>query len=102
MVEVRMRGGLASWEVALPPDRGGEIDAPLEADCNPQVSFRAMGCAIRVELETEDRGASRRLSQVAGWFETWESRLSRFRPESELSQLNARAGEVIPVSPMMW
>ncbi|MCJ7513588.1 MAG: FAD:protein FMN transferase, partial [Anaerolineales bacterium] len=46
--------------------------------------------------------ASRRLSQVAGWFETWESRLSRFRPESELSQLNARAGEVIPVSPMMW
>jgi hypothetical protein len=31
-----------------------------------------------------------------------EARLSRFLPESELSQLNARTGETVPVSSMLW
>ena len=33
------------------------------------------------------------LDQVPDWFETWEQHLSRFRPDSELSQVNLGSGE---------
>jgi thiamine biosynthesis lipoprotein len=61
-----------------------------------------MGCTVRVQLESGDRDAERLLGRVPAWFETWEARLSRFRPESELSRLNARAGAAVRVSPILW
>jgi thiamine biosynthesis lipoprotein len=42
------------------------------------------------------------LRQVPGWFEGWEQCLSRFRANSELSQLNADAGFWIPLSETLW
>ena len=72
-----------------------------DATC-AQVSFRAMGCAVRAQVESADPRASERLERVPAWFEAWEARLSRFRPQSELSRLNARAGELVGVSPILW
>ncbi|MBA3823585.1 MAG: FAD:protein FMN transferase [Ktedonobacterales bacterium] len=35
-------------------------------------------------------------------FATWEATLSRFRPTSELSQLNQQSGSTVPVSKLLW
>jgi thiamine biosynthesis lipoprotein len=67
-----------------------------------QTSFRAMGCGIRAQIESIDPKAEELLKRVPDWFETWEERLSRFRPQSELSRLNARPGEMVAVSPVLW
>lgn len=66
-------------------------------------AFRAMGCEMAVWLETavaED--ATTAFAQVEALFETNEQALSRFRPDSELSQLNAHSGQWVPVSDLMW
>ena len=42
-----------------------------------------------VEADTPQAGA--RLAAVPEWFAAWEQSLSRFRPTSELSRLNAGA-----------
>lgn len=63
-------------------------------------SFRAMGNTIQVWLETDHDGSAI-LGQVGGWFEEIEAVLSRFRPQSELSQLNARSGEWVAVSDVL-
>lgn len=42
------------------------------------------------------------LNQVPTWFEDWEQALSRFRIDSELSRINASAGQHCPVSPVVW
>lgn len=62
-----------------------------------QITFRAMGSQFNVWLETEADGESV-LRQVPGWVEEIEARLTRFRPESELSRLNARSGRWVSVS----
>jgi thiamine biosynthesis lipoprotein len=48
-----------------------------------------------------DRGAAGATRAVEALFATWEGVLSRFRPESELSRLNARAGTSVAVSPIL-
>lgn len=63
--------------------------------------FRAMGNTIQVWLET-DYDANHILQQVSGWFEEIEAVLSRFRPQSELSQLNARSGEWVRVGDVLF
>lgn len=65
------------------------------------ISFRAMGCQVNVWLETADDGAAI-LQQVPVWIETIEASLSRFRPESELSRLNARVGDWVTVSSTLY
>ena len=45
--------------------------------------------------------AAQRLEQVPWWFALWEQRLSRFRPDSELSQINLSAGECVKISSVM-
>ncbi|MFN8376451.1 MAG: FAD:protein FMN transferase [Anaerolineae bacterium] len=60
-------------------------------------SFRAMGCEMNVWLETDVDGDAI-LSEVPAWVENYEACLSRFRPESELSQLNARINQWTTVS----
>ncbi len=67
-----------------------------------QIEFYAMGCQMLAILESEHSHAAERLAEVPAWFETWEQSLSRFRPDSELNQLNAHPGESVEVSEVMW
>ncbi|HET7770895.1 MAG TPA: FAD:protein FMN transferase [Chloroflexota bacterium] len=67
-----------------------------------QIEFRAFGSAIRALIDAEDGGAAAVLAEVPVWFEHWEGRLSRFRPESELSRLNGRPGRWIRASSTLW
>jgi thiamine biosynthesis lipoprotein len=62
-----------------------------------ETTFRAMGSEFNVWLETEADGEAV-LKQVPDWVEAIEARLTRFRPESELSQLNAHSGKWVTVS----
>lgn len=66
-----------------------------------QITFRAMNCQMLAAVDREGPRTAERLEQVPGWFEVWEQRLSRFRPDSELSQINLHAGREVKVSPVM-
>jgi thiamine biosynthesis lipoprotein len=78
-----------------PPQLGHLDEAML------QLEFRAMGCRMSVVLDADERHASQ-LNQVPAWFEEWEQHLSRFRADSELNQLNRRAGHWLRTSSMLW
>lgn len=67
-----------------------------------RLTFRAMGCQMLAVLDDTSAQAARLLAQVPGWFEGWEQTLSRFRQDSELSQLNRNAGRQMPVSAVLW
>jgi thiamine biosynthesis lipoprotein len=67
-----------------------------------RLEFRAMGCQMLAVVESEAESAGGRLAQVPGWFEVWEQRLSRFRPDSELSRVNERSGTSVALSPVLW
>ncbi|HYO88667.1 MAG TPA: FAD:protein FMN transferase [Candidatus Limnocylindrales bacterium] len=60
-------------------------------------AFRAMGCQVNLWLET-DAEAAPLLNKAAARIADIEASLSRFRPESELSRLNARLNTWTPVS----
>ncbi len=57
-----------------------------------------MGSKITVTMD----GSAAVPAEVRGWFLDWEACLSRFRPESELSQLNQQAGRPVAVSETLW
>src|SRR6185437_658054 len=64
------------------------------------LTFPAMGTTISVLAPEEDAEAAR---DTTRWlFAEWEAVLSRFRSDSELSRLNARAGEWVPVSSLLF
>jgi thiamine biosynthesis lipoprotein len=65
------------------------------------LSFRAMGCGITVQLETDMDGDAL-LSDIPAQVEAVEARLSRFRPQSELMLLNAQAGTWVETSPVLF
>ncbi|MFN2196835.1 MAG: FAD:protein FMN transferase [Anaerolineales bacterium] len=67
-----------------------------------KISFKAMGCQMMAALDSDSRRGSEVLNQVPEWFEAWEQCLSRFRADSELSQLNALAGQAVQVSRTLW
>ncbi len=67
-----------------------------------QHTFRAMGCQILAQVDSDEPAAALALVQVPAWFETAEQHLSRFRADSELMRLNHRPGEVVTVSPVLW
>ena len=62
--------------------------------------FRAMGTIVTLLLP-EGRAADGKRA-VQALFAEWEETLSRFRPDSELSRLNARAGRTVAVSPLLY
>ena len=65
--------------------------------------FRAMGSQIVLWLEHADADeAHDACAMVEDLFAAAEQRMSRFRPDSELSQLNARSGEWVSVSRLLW
>jgi FAD:protein FMN transferase len=57
-----------------------------------QISFRAMGCQMMAAIDSALPKHQAQLNEVPDWFESWEQHLSRFRPDSELSQVNRRGG----------
>lgn len=63
-------------------------------------TFRAMGCQVEIKLEAV--GADAILSEMPARFDALENLLSRFRPQSELMQLNALAGEWVTVSEVLF
>jgi len=65
------------------------------------VHFHAMGCQMMAAVDSTHPAAQARLDQAPAWFETWEQRLSRFRPDSELSQVNRSSGKAQPVSSVL-
>lgn len=52
-----------------------------------RLRFPAMGTTVEVLIPSQDVAAGHRVREL---FEEWEATLSRFRPDSELSVLNAR------------
>lgn len=58
--------------------------------------FRSMGTGVSVVLPGSQRREALRVQRL---FADWDARLSRFRPDSELSGVNAAAGRPVRVSP---
>jgi len=63
-----------------------------------KIDFSAMNCQMMACLDDDSLRAARRLDDVPGWFEAWEQRLSRFRPESELTYINQRNSDQVHIS----
>lgn len=61
------------------------------------LEFRAMNTSVLLFSESKNDPASG-LAQARAFIEDCERRLSRFRPDSELSQLNSREGEWMHVA----
>lgn len=63
-----------------------------------------MGCPITVTtVGVEADELARSMQEIRDLAELWEARFSRFRPESELSQLNDRAGKgPVEISPELF
>ncbi len=61
--------------------------------------FPAMGSEVHVLLP--ERCSADPATAVEDLFSSWESVLSRFRPASELSRLNAQAGAPVAASPIL-
>lgn len=64
-------------------------------------AWRAMGCEVSIQLETEGDGQAL-LSSLPAQVEAIEARLSRFRSDSELMRLNAQAGQWVRVSEVLF
>lgn len=65
-----------------------------------RVEFAAMGTTVTALLP--ERHARDGGETVQALFAEWEDALSRFKPESELSRLNARAGAPVSVSSLLY
>ena len=73
------------------------LHVPLGMACS---QFRAMGTTVSLLLPSED--LQRGEEVVRTLFAHWEQTLSRFLPESELSQLNRLAGKSVIVSELLF
>lgn len=70
------------------------------------LTFRAMGCKLRVLVGPASDGSESPSSEVMAnevrrTIENFDERMSRFNPDSELSQLNADPRETVPASPLL-
>ena len=61
-----------------------------------------MGCQIEAITASESDHARDLLGKVPGWFQEWEQILSRFLPDSELTQLNFHPERPVSVSETLW
>lgn len=61
-----------------------------------------MGSRISISLELTGGKAEDLLREARGWFRSWETTLSRFNPESELSRLNAAGGHPFHAGRVLW
>ena len=87
----------------MPPEPAGSLSTalaePVIAGGLRRSEFRAMGTDVSVVTVGAAIGAA--AGQVERLFEEWEERLSRFRPDSELSRLNASPGRPVIVSDLL-
>lgn len=67
-----------------------------------KINFKAMGCHMMAAINNPSIKAYEKLQQVPGWFNRWEQIFSRFREDSELSQLNRSTGFPTVVSADFW
>jgi len=65
------------------------------------IEFRAMGCRVEIQLETDADGL-KILNTMPARLEDYEAILSRFRVDSELSHLNRQAGQWVSVSETLF
>ncbi len=65
-----------------------------------RLEFSSMGSRIVAVVDSEARPEA--LDRLPAQFETWEQVLSRFRNDSELCELNRRAGSTVEVSQVLW
>jgi thiamine biosynthesis lipoprotein len=65
------------------------------------IEFETMGCQARALLDAKGADARAALERLPAWLATRERLLSRFDPESALSQLNAR-GKADHVDDIFW
>ncbi|MBJ7355033.1 MAG: FAD:protein FMN transferase [Thermoleophilaceae bacterium] len=66
------------------------------------LSFNAMGTQVNLRIEGAPPAQTRRLLRTGKQFiANFDATLSRFKPESELSRINASAAEKIETSPLM-
>src|SRR3954452_19894537 len=94
-----MRFGVRGMDRRIYEDpRMGSGDAPRLRTRE----FRAMGSQMMAAVQTNAPMAGLLLERVPARFEGWEQQLSRFRPDSELNQLNLAAGQLVAVSPELW
>ncbi len=61
-----------------------------------------MNCQMAAWVISEDPAAQAALLAVETWMHTVEQALSRFRPDSDLSRLNASAGHPYPAGDVLW
>jgi len=61
-----------------------------------------MNCQMSAWVYSEDPAVSTALQSVEAWMQEVEQTLSRFRPTSDLSRLNAQAGHPYPASDILW
>lgn len=67
------------------------------------MGFRAMNCEMAAwVVAAEPQAAKEHLVAARDFIQTVEAQLSRFRPQSELSRLNARSGQPVRVSALLW
>jgi FAD:protein FMN transferase len=81
----------------VPVSPSAEIVVPAGMS---QEEFRAMGTTVNLLLPEAQKTEG--AMAVKDLFAEWEQTLSRFQPESELSQLNRHAGEVVIVSKQLF
>jgi thiamine biosynthesis lipoprotein len=67
-----------------------------------KIEFKAMGCSMLAVLDSQSMKTRQRLERVPEWFEEWEQCLSRFREDSELSDLNRHTGVPYRLSKTLW
>jgi thiamine biosynthesis lipoprotein len=65
------------------------------------IEFKTMGCQARAFLDATGAPAQAALDELPAWFAARESILSRFRPDSALSKLNAH-GMADCVNEVLW
>ncbi len=66
-----------------------------------RLAFHAMGCQMLAVIDSDDAKAANAIEQVPSWFSDWETHLSRFLPDSELTRLNRNPGRSVLVSDTM-
>ena len=72
----------------------------MAATAMRRVTFPAMGTAVTVLIGADEPIGA--VAEVRDLFAGWEAELSRFRSDSDLSRLNARAGQAVRVSPLLF
>lgn len=86
--------------LSIPPSSQGDA---LAAEPIHHLAFRAMNCEMAAWVVTPDKAAAvAGLEYVRTLMAEVEARLSRFRSDSELSYVNAHAGQSVRVSPLFW